>query len=137
MAAIVVTWFGRGRPGLPFALIGIAPALAGLLLVAAARSALGASFTVFPKPRGPLVAGGPYRFARHPIYGGGLLFFGGVSLGLSWIGLGLTVVLAVLWWRKSLVEERNLEAIDPGYADYRRRTPHRFFPLPWPRGHAP
>ena len=53
----------------------------------------------------------------------------GVSLALGLAGLIGTAVLAVLWWRKSLVEERNLTARFPGYPEYRARVPRRF--LPW------
>jgi protein-S-isoprenylcysteine O-methyltransferase Ste14 len=117
---------------------GVAIAAAGLALVIWARISLGGAFTMFPQPkqRDAPVSSGAYRFARHPMYGGLLLLLGGVSLARSVPALVLTVALAVLWWRKSIEEERRLMQMFPGYEEYRRRVPGRFFPLPWPRGDA-
>ena len=116
---------------------GIALALAGLAIVAWARVSLGGAFTMFPEPkhREAPVSSGPYRYARHPMYGGLLLLLAGVALARSLPTLLVVAALAVLWWRKSVEEERRLVRTFPGYDAYRRRTPHRFLPLSWPRGH--
>jgi protein-S-isoprenylcysteine O-methyltransferase Ste14 len=103
-------------------------AFAGAGLAVAASRALGRALTPFPEPRGELVERGPYRFVRHPVYAGGLLFFLGFSLFASVPALALTGVLTVVWWLKSSAEERRLERHYPGYAGYRRRVPHRFVP---------
>ena len=104
-------------------------AFAGAGLAVAASRSLGRALTPYPEPRGgELVERGPYRFVRHPIYAGGLLFCVGFSLFASVPALALTGVLAVVWWLKSSAEERRLEQQYPGYADYRRRVPHRFVP---------
>ena len=118
---------------------GLALALAGLAIVVWARAALGGAFTMFPEPkrRESPVSSGPYRYARHPMYGGLLLLLVGVALARSLPALVVVAALAVLWWRKSVEEERRLVHTFPGYDDYRRRTPRRFLPLSWPRGHAP
>jgi protein-S-isoprenylcysteine O-methyltransferase Ste14 len=126
---------------MPTALVvaGIALALAGLAIVFWARVALGGAFTMFPEPkqRDSPVSSGPYRYARHPMYGGLLLLLAGVGLARSLPALVVVAALAVLWWRKSVEEERRLVRTFPGYDEYRRRTRHRFLPLSWPRGHAP
>ncbi|HEU5212085.1 MAG TPA: isoprenylcysteine carboxylmethyltransferase family protein [Gaiellaceae bacterium] len=118
---------------------GVAIAAVGLALVIWARVSLGGAFTMFPQPkqRDEPVSSGAYRFARHPMYGGLLLLLGGISLARSVPALIVTVALAVLWWRKSIEEERRLVQMFPAYEEYRRRVPGRFFPLSWPRGHAP
>jgi protein-S-isoprenylcysteine O-methyltransferase Ste14 len=134
MAAIVAAWFVPPRPPSQLLVVGAALWLAGVALGGWAKRSLGSAFTVFPEPRGPLVTAGAYRHARHPMYGAGLLVLAGISLAVSYVALVLTGVLAFLWWRKSVVEERRL---GPEYVEYRRRVPHRFFPLPWPRGDAP
>ncbi|MGZ4353807.1 MAG: methyltransferase family protein [Gaiellaceae bacterium] len=142
MALVVVTWFRplRWPHQMPWPLVaaGIVTALAGVALLVWSRAALGSAFTAFPEPKpgAAAVASGPYRYARHPMYGGLLMVFAGVSISRSVPGLVLTAALAVLWWRKSLEEERRLTRAYPGYADYRRRTPRRFIPLSWPRGDA-
>jgi protein-S-isoprenylcysteine O-methyltransferase Ste14 len=120
-----------GRPGSQVVhAIGIALAVLGLALFAWAYRTLGRSFTPFPVPRpdGKLVESGPFRLVRHPIYGGLLLLLGGVSLSFGLLGLVGTAALAVVWWRKSELEERVLAARFPGYAGYRARVRRRFFP---------
>jgi protein-S-isoprenylcysteine O-methyltransferase Ste14 len=132
MAVIAAGWLLPGRPDSPVLhAVGVTLAALGLLLFAWAYRTLGRSFTPFPVPRpdGELVDTGPFRLVRHPTYGGGLLLFAGVSLSLGLLGLVGTAALAVLWWRKSELEERVLTARFPGYADYRRRVRRRF--LPW------
>ena len=116
---------------MPFAVAGAVVAVAGVVLGAWALHALGRAFTPFPEPRrgSSFVADGPYRLARHPMYGGALLFLAGLSLAHSVSSLVLTALLAVLWWRKSMVEERRLAARYTDYDAYRSRTPRRFLPF--------
>jgi protein-S-isoprenylcysteine O-methyltransferase Ste14 len=111
--------------------IGLALAALGIVLFGSAYHAMGRSFTPFPRPlpRGELVQSGPFRLVRHPIYGGLLLLLTGISLAIGIAGLAGTLVLAVLWWRKTIVEERLLSERFPGYPAYRERVRHRF--LPW------
>ena len=111
--------------------------LGGLLFVAAGAAwlalglrALGWNLTVYPRPRptGVLVDHGAYRFARHPIYGGGLLIFVGIALASSVWSLLATALLALVWVGKSRAEERLLAERFPAYTEYRRRVRGRFFP---------
>jgi len=112
--------------------------LSGLIVVAAGAAwfalglrALGWNLTVFPRPKaqGVLVEHGVYRYARHPIYGGGLLMFVGFGLISSVPALAATALLAYIWVGKSREEERRLEERFPAYAEYRSRVRGRF--LPW------
>jgi protein-S-isoprenylcysteine O-methyltransferase Ste14 len=114
----------------PFRVVGVALALAGVGLALWAHRSLGSSFTAFTTPPsgGARVESGPYRYVRHPMYGGGILAFAGFSLALSVPSLPLVAALAALWRAKSGVEERALAARYPDYAEYRRHTPHRFLP---------
>ena len=114
----------------PFAYGGSALAVVGAILAYVSGRRLGRSLTPFPRPKrgGELVERGPYRLVRHPIYGAGLLFFLGYSLFASVPALVLTGGLAALWARKAALEEEWMAERHPEYADYRRRTPHRFFP---------
>ena len=111
--------------------IGLVLAAPGLVLFLWAYRTLGRSFTPFPvpRPRGVLVEGGPFRLVRHPVYGALLLLFAGLSTAFAPYGLIATAALAVVWWRKSLFEERVLAGRFPGYAAYRERVRRRF--LPW------
>ena len=112
--------------------------LSGLIFVAAGAAwfalglrTLGWNLTVFPRPKpgGVLVQHGVYRYARHPIYGGGLLMFVGFGLISSVPALAATTLLAYIWFRKSQKEEWLLAERFPAYSEYRRRVRGRF--LPW------
>ena len=129
MATIVGAGFlPPHAPGLRVAGAGVA--LGGAVLALWAGRTLGRSLTPYPEPRarGELVEHGPFRFARHPIYGGVLVVFVGYVLATSVAALVPTAALAVLWLLKSREEERRLAARFPGYADYRRRVRGRFLP---------
>ncbi len=131
MVAIVVSW--SSWPPVPQSLaahiLGWVFIAAGVGIAAATRVAMGSSFTPFPKPRGALVTKGPFRLVRNPFYLGLLLICAGGSLERSWIGLGLTVLLGLLWAAKVRTEERYLAARFPEYADYRQRVRYRLVPF--------
>jgi protein-S-isoprenylcysteine O-methyltransferase Ste14 len=99
-------------------------AAVGLALGVWAAVTMGSSLSPFPRPPrdAELVDRGPYRYLRHPIYVGGVLFFAGLSLVFSVYGLILTAVLAAFWVAKARLEERHLAERFPAYADYKRRT---------------
>jgi protein-S-isoprenylcysteine O-methyltransferase Ste14 len=132
MAVAALGWLLPGRPDArPLQILGGVLGVLGLLLTGWAYRTLGRSFTPYPVPRvgAPLVESGPFRLVRHPVYGGGLLVFTGISLAHGLLGLVGTSALAVVWWRKSELEERVLTTRFPAYAAYRQRVRRRF--LPW------
>jgi len=114
----------------PLAIVGLLLVLAGVGLAVWAYRSLGRAFSPFthPPPEAERVEAGPYRLVRHPMYGGGILFFAGLSLVFSVTAFLLTVALALLWRGKSAAEERVLVARFPEYDAYRRRTQRRFLP---------
>ena len=134
MAGIVAGWFlpppwpGGLHPALSVA--GGVLAGAGIGFAGWAYRSLGSSFTAYTRPPDTAVRveSGPYRLVRHPMYGGMILFFAGVSLAFSITSLALTAALAALWRAKSAAEERILVERFPEYARYRRRATHRFWP---------
>ena len=106
-------------------------AAAGAALLASGLLTLGRHLSPYPTPRhdAALVEHGPYRLARHPIYGGIVLGAAGLSLADgNWLGLALSLGLAVLFWGKSGFEEQRLLAQFPGYAAYRARVRYRLIP---------
>jgi protein-S-isoprenylcysteine O-methyltransferase Ste14 len=117
--------------GRPLDWVGAVLAIVGANLVYLSARALGRSLTPFPRPRrrGELVVDGPYRLARHPIYGGGILFFAGWALFSGPLALLGVAALVLLWFGKSSLEERLLAERFPGYEEYRRATPRRFVPF--------
>jgi protein-S-isoprenylcysteine O-methyltransferase Ste14 len=114
--------------------VGSALILVGVALLAAGGVGLGRALTPFPAPRdnAQLETGGVYRLVRHPMYGGGILIaLGWSAIFATPVGLALTVVLGVFAELKARREESWLEQTHPGYADYRRRTGHKFIPFVW------
>jgi protein-S-isoprenylcysteine O-methyltransferase Ste14 len=110
--------------------VGVVVAAAGAVFAVWAGRALGKNLTPFPQPRsgGELVEDGPFRYARHPIYGGGILFFTGVALATSFAALAPTALLALFWIAKSQNEELRLAERFPSYREYRGRVRGRFLP---------
>lgn len=79
-----------------------------------------------------LVSDGPYRFLRHPGYAGLLLSSacGAAALG-SWWSLVPLVPVAVLFLRRTWVEDRYLRDELTGYAGYAGRVRYRLVPGLW------
>lgn len=102
----------------------------GIFLMVLAATALGRGLTAAPLPNAhaQLRTGGFYRYVRHPIYSGLLLFAStrSFSSGNAWAA-GACVVLISLIHVKARWEERRLVERFPEYADYALRTP-RFLP---------
>ena len=68
-----------------------------------------------------VIARGPYRWVRHPMYAGSAVAFLGVGLALgTWLGLALTFVGTLpAMLRRIRVEERALEdSLGDGYRRY-------------------
>ncbi|MCC6190438.1 MAG: isoprenylcysteine carboxylmethyltransferase family protein [Anaerolineales bacterium] len=122
-------WPAPWGPAARFA--GLSFGLAGGLLALAGIIALGRNLSALPYPKddAELVERGPYRFVRHPIYGGLLLgAFGWGLLTNSFLTLALAAALLVLFELKTRREEAQLARRFPDYAGYRRRV-RKFFPF--------
>jgi 2-amino-4-hydroxy-6-hydroxymethyldihydropteridine diphosphokinase len=108
--------------------LGGAVAFVGLMLAFISSRRLGRSMTASPIPRAgaELIIGGPYRFARHPIYGGLCLFMMGTALFLdSLLGFVAAATLIPYFMLKARFEERQLRIRFAGYLAY-RETVHRW-----------
>lgn len=104
--------------------IGLAVLVAGLGLAVWARVHLGRNWgmPMSRKEEPEMVADGPYRLIRHPIYTGLVLAIIGSSLTVSLLGLVVAVIAGGYFYYAARVEERNLIQAVPGYAAYRART---------------
>ena len=107
--------------------IGAAALLAAVAIIGVSLGYLrGArALSALPRPleTAELVEAGPYRFVRHPIYGG--LVLAGIAVALIRASLPvalLTLALAVVLDVKRRREEAWLVDRYPGYVDYRART---------------
>lgn len=79
-----------------------------------------------------VVSTGPYRYVRHPMYSGFLLFVLGTALLLgSRLGVLGGFVLGGLVARRAVLEERALREGLPGYGDYLARVRTRLIPKVW------
>ena len=114
--------------GFVMAIVGVIVTIAGGLVMLWGGRTLGSSLTPFPSPRGTHLERGPYRFIRHPMYGGGVILALGVSLASSPWALVPTAALVPFFLVKARYEERLLAEADPDYADYLTRVRKRFFP---------
>src|SRR5665811_828322 len=100
-------------------------AIAGIALVVAGGSVmlwsgrtLGPALTPFPSPRGAHLERGPYRFVRHPMYGGVIVFLTGAALITSPLALVPALASIPFLLLKARYEERLLADADPGYDEY-------------------
>jgi protein-S-isoprenylcysteine O-methyltransferase Ste14 len=119
-------WWALRAPAAAWALL-LAGAGIGLWALAANRPG---NFNIHPAPRdgGTLVAHGPYRWVRHPMYTGvGAVAAGcALALGRPWAALAWLALCAVLL-AKAALEERWMRAHHPDYAAYAAGT-RRFLP---------
>lgn len=111
----------------------------GVMLVAASALGRGLTATPLPNQYARLRTGGLYRFVRHPIYFGLLLFALARTLtsGNAWTATACAALM-VLINAKARWEEHHLAIVFPDYGAYRQRTP-RFIPRPMrnPAGRPP
>jgi protein-S-isoprenylcysteine O-methyltransferase Ste14 len=114
--------------------------LAGDLVVGAAflgmfrvfRENSYAASVIRVEARQRVIATGPYRFVRHPMYAAGLLMFVATPLALgSWWALLVAVPLGGVIVMRLLDEERYLSAHLPGYEAYRGQVRSRLIPGVW------
>lgn len=78
------------------------------------------------------VCEGPYRFVRHPMYSGALLFLFGMPLMLgSWWGIFAALFLAAGLAARAVGEERFLQRELAGYDVYMRQVRYRLIPGIW------
>lgn len=79
-----------------------------------------------------VIATGPYRMVRHPMYSGAslLLIFTPLALG-SWVALPLSMVLILIVVIRLVAEEKFLSANLVGYKAYLQATRYRLVPLIW------
>ena len=79
-----------------------------------------------------VIASGPYRVVRHPMYAGSslLLLFSPLTLG-SWAALLLTILLILVVAARLLREEKYLSANLSGYEAYPQSVRCRLVPFIW------
>ncbi len=107
-----------------------AVSLIGLVIVVVGLINLGRSATPLPTPvsDGELRSNGLYRYVRHPIYSGLMIFAVGSAIASASIEVAAAASALLVWLAiKARWEERRLRIRYPGYAPYAGSTP-RFLP---------
>lgn len=100
---------------------------AGLALIVVALLSLRRSFGIVPANRG-IKVDGLYRFVRHPLYAGELVFLlGYAAWNPSAWNIALWLMELGLQTSRARFEESFL-ALDPVYSQYRTRVRYRFIP---------
>ena len=79
-----------------------------------------------------VVSTGPYKYVRHPLYAGFILYAVGTALmlGSAYGLLGALVLTAFIAWR-AVHEEQVLKSELPGYGEYMTTVKYRFVPYLW------
>lgn len=120
-------------PGIVFArIVGVVVAVAGAAVSVWSAVYHGPRLTPFPRPiEGmQLIDGGPYRYARHPMYSGIVFFTLGVGLAYAnVVTLLSSFAFLVFFMAKTGHEEDYLVASVPGYREYRSDVPWRLIPF--------
>jgi protein-S-isoprenylcysteine O-methyltransferase Ste14 len=108
-------------------IVGVTLQIAGILLAIWGKIFLGKSFGLVAADRG-IVAGGPYRLVRHPVYLGYLIASIGFLL-TNVSGRNVIVYFITYFFQVSriLAEERVLSE-DAAYREYRDRVRFRLVP---------
>jgi protein-S-isoprenylcysteine O-methyltransferase Ste14 len=112
--------------------LGFIPAF-GLPLWAAQVNAYLSSRVRIQQERGhTVVAAGPYRYVRHPMYAGMICYDVSVPLVLgSWWGLAVGAAMIAAVILRTAQEDRTLYWELPGYEAYSRQVRYRLLPGVW------
>lgn len=110
--------------------IGVGSLVIGAFIVIVSVLQLNVNLSPFPSPlpKSKLIVSGIYKYIRHPIYTGIFMGFIGFSIiADSGYKLLISAILLLLFYFKSIYEEKKLMLVFPDYDLYRQKT-GRFFP---------
>lgn len=110
--------------------IGVGSLVIGAFIVIGSVLQLNVNLSPFPSPlpKSKLIVSGIYKYIRHPIYTGIFMGFIGFSIiADSGYKLLISAILLLLFYFKSIYEEKRLMLVFPDYDLYRQKT-GRFFP---------
>ena len=76
-----------------------------------------------------LITSGPYKYVRHPLYTGAIIFLVCIPLALgSLISFVISLLFPILLVYRIRIEEKMLIDHLPGYKDYKNRVKYRLIP---------
>lgn len=126
-------WSGIVSLAVQLLALGFAVLGGTLVMWALASNPFAVVYVRIQAERGHSVAmAGPYRFVRHPLYTGVLIFALDfpVALGSLW-ALILGALVAILFIMKTANEDRKLQVELDGYREYARHVRYRLLPGVW------
>ena len=106
-------------------MVGMLLWIAGIITSLTALITLSRNLSPFPtpKPNSELIQSGIYKYVRHPIYSGILLFTLGFSLySENTLRLVIFLLLLVLFRFKAVYEEKLLQNKFSDYEEYKNKT---------------
>ncbi len=110
--------------------IGLIFSILGFVISVVSVLQLNTNLTVFPTPKigAELITSGMYKWSRHPIYTGLILFtFGYAIFKNSVFKIIIALLLLLLFYFKTKYEEQKLSHKFHDYEDYKKNV-NRFFP---------
>lgn len=113
-------------------LLGFIPAFGLPLWAAAVNAYLSSRVRIQTERRHAVVAAGPYRYVRHPMYAGMICYDLSVPLLLgSWWGLAVGTVMIVAVILRTALEDQTLQRELPGYEAYSLQVRYRLLQGVW------
>lgn len=113
-------------------LLGLIPAFGLPLWASRANTYLSSRVRIQQERGHEVIAVGPYRYVRHPMYVGMIFYDASVPLLLgSWCGLAVGAVMIGLVIVRTTLEDRTLQKELSGYHEYSQQVRYRLLPLVW------
>ena len=130
--ALAILWFPPASSSIALRVVGIALVAVGEVLRLQAVRHIGAVSRTRTDRLGPLVASGPFRWVRNPLYIGNIALWIGLTLtaGLPWLAAPVALLLALEYHAIVRWEEQLLAArLGESYRRYVEMVP-RWMPRP-------
>ena len=126
LPALMVQASAPRIPGLAYSAAAVLAAL-GVSISQGTRVYMGRSFAILPANRG-IIASGPFRIVRHPVYLGWLILAFSFAVGYpSTVNVVMFTACEILTFARINLEEELLQK-DPEYREYRSRVRYRLLP---------
>lgn len=125
--------FAKPRPAIAFLGLGLFGLGWGMIYLTFKENAFAAPVVRIQKERNQkVIETGIYRFIRHPMYAGVILYLVGITLWLESYAAALLVLLPLAILALRIVyEERFLRSNLPGYDAYTKKVIYRLIPYIW------
>ncbi|HUN57585.1 MAG TPA: isoprenylcysteine carboxylmethyltransferase family protein [Candidatus Binataceae bacterium] len=131
----VFRWHWLAGPGTVVSWLGLALFAGGWWLIAISLKTNPFAAPVVKlqaERRQTVIASGPYRLIRHPMYSGGVLLMIGIPLWLGSYAAALFAAVPILVLALRIIfEERFLQRELKGYTEYEAKVRYRLVPFLW------